>query len=39
VAHPFASTIGEELFQNGFIPSDTDYRIFRDFGKIPGNIL
>ncbi|XP_002005478.2 endoplasmic reticulum metallopeptidase 1 [Drosophila mojavensis] len=36
ISHPFASTIGEELFQNGFIPSETDYRIFRDFGKIPG---
>ncbi|ALC42477.1 CG9416 [Drosophila busckii] len=34
--HPFASTIGEELFQNGFIPSETDFRIFRDFGHIPG---
>ncbi|KAH8300216.1 hypothetical protein KR044_011587, partial [Drosophila immigrans] len=38
VAHPFASTIGEELFQNGFIPSETDYRIFRDYGNIPGNL-
>ncbi|XP_067630291.1 endoplasmic reticulum metallopeptidase 1 [Eurosta solidaginis] len=36
IVHPFASTIGEELFQNGFVPSDTDFRIFRDFGKIPG---
>lgn len=36
VQYPFASTIAEELFQNQFIPSDTDFRIFRDFGKIPG---
>ncbi|XP_030378121.1 endoplasmic reticulum metallopeptidase 1 [Scaptodrosophila lebanonensis] len=36
IIHPFASTIAEELFQNGFVPSETDYRIFRDFGKIPG---
>ncbi|EDW01024.1 endoplasmic reticulum metallopeptidase 1 isoform X1 [Drosophila grimshawi] len=36
ITHPFASTIGEEMFQNGFIPSETDYRIFRDFGNIPG---
>ncbi|XP_005177919.1 endoplasmic reticulum metallopeptidase 1 [Musca domestica] len=36
IVHPYASTIGEELFQNGFVPSETDYRIFRDFGNIPG---
>lgn len=36
VPYPFASTIAEELFQNKFIPSDTDFRIFRDYGKIPG---
>lgn len=34
--HPYANTIAEELFQNNFIPSDTDFRIFRDHGKIPG---
>ncbi|KAL9918602.1 endoplasmic reticulum metallopeptidase 1 isoform 1-T4 [Glossina fuscipes fuscipes] len=36
IVHPYASTIAEELFQNGFVPSETDYRIFRDFGHIPG---
>lgn len=36
VSYPFASTIAEELFQNKFIPSDTDFRVFRDYGKIPG---
>lgn len=36
IVHPYASTIGEELFQNGFVPSETDFRIFRDFGNIPG---
>ncbi|EDW72283.1 uncharacterized protein Dwil_GK20800 [Drosophila willistoni] len=36
IVHAFATTVGEELFQNGFVPSETDYRVFRDFGKIPG---
>lgn len=36
IEHPYASTIGEELFQFGFVPSETDFRIFRDFGNIPG---
>lgn len=36
ISYPFASTIAEEMFQSNFIPSDTDFRIFRDYGKLPG---
>ncbi|XP_035796226.1 endoplasmic reticulum metallopeptidase 1-like [Anopheles albimanus] len=36
IRHPYAHAFGEEIFQLGLIPSDTDFRMFRDYGKIPG---
>lgn len=36
VPHPYGQVAGEELFQSGVLPSDTDYRIFRDYGNLVG---
>ncbi|XP_043072268.1 endoplasmic reticulum metallopeptidase 1 isoform X2 [Drosophila grimshawi] len=36
IKHPFATTVAEEIFQSGIIPSDTDFRQFTTYGKIPG---
>ncbi|XP_002138481.3 endoplasmic reticulum metallopeptidase 1-like [Drosophila pseudoobscura] len=34
--HPFATTMAEEVFQADLIPSDTDFRMFHNFGPVPG---
>ncbi|XP_034110822.1 endoplasmic reticulum metallopeptidase 1-like [Drosophila albomicans] len=36
IKHPFATTMAEEIFQAGLIPSDTDFRQFKTYGQIPG---
>ncbi|EDW01020.1 endoplasmic reticulum metallopeptidase 1 [Drosophila grimshawi] len=36
IKHPFATTVAEEIFQSGILPSDTDFRQFNLYGNIPG---
>lgn len=36
VPHPCGQAAGEEIFQSGFIPSGTDFSVFRAFGKLVG---
>lgn len=38
VPHPYAQAMAEELFELNIIPSDSDFRIFRTFGKIYGKL-
>lgn len=34
--YPHGSIIGQELFQSGVLPAETDYRVYRDFGEVAG---
>ncbi|KAJ3649732.1 hypothetical protein Zmor_021456 [Zophobas morio] len=36
VPHPYGQAAGEEIFQTNLLPSDTDFRIFRDYGGLVG---
>lgn len=36
VPHPYGQVAGEEIFQSNLVPSDTDFRIFRDYGGAVG---
>lgn len=39
VPYPNGQVAAEEMFHLGVIPSDTDFRIFRDYGHIPGGCV
>src|SRR5215207_2283061 len=34
--HPYGSVYGQDLFQSGAIPSETDFEVYRDGGRLRG---
>lgn len=34
--YPYTSVVAQEIFQSGVIPSDTDFRVFVQYGGLVG---
>lgn len=37
--YPSATVLAQEIFHSGVIPSDTDFRVFVQYGKLVGMLL